>query len=128
MGKATNHPATTASNMPLSEDDFDVIVFKILSYAYACVRGDVLPYHEKAYEIAGCNFTYFKAATLSMLNDGFINEECITQTGATYLRDDNNMAKVKSFLGGAWDSVVDDAVQATRCIKRNKCVPSGEKR
>ena len=115
----------------MSADDFDVIVYKALSYVYACIKAGAIPSVDKAQEVAGCNDVYWASAVRSMLADGYImgaSVDCeytgamavtagpgfgITQKGAQYLRDNSKMREAARFLGKAFEKVLDVAVKAT---------------
>lgn len=43
----------------MPSNDFDVILYKILSYAYECLKMDVQPSVAKARELSGVGETYF---------------------------------------------------------------------
>ncbi|MCL2679907.1 MAG: YjcQ family protein [Coriobacteriia bacterium] len=115
----------------MSADDFDVIVFKILEYLYACLKEGVSPNIDKARDVAGCNKVYFAAVISSMLDDGYvggvaikawggdvvnIDKVNITQAGAQYLSESGKMAKVRDFLGEAWKPALATAIQATLAL------------
>lgn len=118
----------------MSFDDFDVIVYKVLEYIYACLKEGVQPSLAKAQEIAKCNDIYWTHVIQSMKNDELIQGVIIksyldagnstliednlgiTQKGASYLRDNSNMQKVKSFLGKAFIPILEAAVLATKAL------------
>ncbi len=96
----------------MSNDDFDVIVYKVLAYILACAKDNVVPSITKAQELAQCNDVYWSMVIRSMLADGCITgasvdsyvdgsvdvsagtELSITQKGAAYLKDNSRMKEV----------------------------------
>lgn len=116
-------------------DDFDVIVYKVLSYIYACLRKGVYPNLDKAQEIARCNDVYWKSVIRSMCDDGYLIGICfkeyldkgltpmaspkelgISQKGARYLKENSKMAEVKKHLGAAFEKMLEAAIAATACL------------
>lgn len=116
-------------------DDFDVIVCKVLSYIYACLRKGVYPNLDKAQEIAQCNDVYWKSVIRSMHDDGYLlgvtfreyldkgmtptanpKELGITQKGARYIEENSKMAEAKRFLGTAFEKTLEIAIAASRCL------------
>lgn len=118
----------------MANDDFDVIVYKALAYIMACAKADVAPRIEKAKDVAGCGNVYWAMVIRSMLADGLILGASvdsymdgttdvsagvdfgITQRGARYLRENSKMAEVARFLGAAFQSVLQVAVEATKAL------------
>ena len=118
----------------MAHDDFDVIVYKVLAYIMACAKADTVPRIDKAKEIAGCGDVYWAMVIGSMLDDGLIMGASvdsyydgttdvsatprfgITQSGARYLRENSKMAEVARFLGSAFQSVLQVAVEATKAL------------
>jgi hypothetical protein len=114
----------------MAADDFDVVVFKLLSYLYTCLKAGVEPRGAKALEISGCNSVYFKAVLKSLKNDGLINgnlsfawggdpvlfDISITQSGARYVSENAAMKKAARFLGQAFLTTLELAVAATAAL------------
>lgn len=114
----------------MDSDDFDIIVFKLLSYLYECLKQGVEPNGAKAQEVAGCNDTYFKAVLSSLKEDKMIVNNSIyewggtavvfdvtiTQAGARYLSENDRMKKVAKFLGKAFMPVLETAIKATMAL------------
>lgn len=113
----------------MSKDDFDVIVYKVLSYLYACIKAGVEPSLDKAHEVAGCNDVYWNAVFADMLEGKLIAATAIkawgepiyldvriTSTGAAYLRDNSRMAAAGSFLGKAFEKVLESAIASTMAL------------
>ncbi|MGI6206231.1 MAG: YjcQ family protein [Anaerovoracaceae bacterium] len=104
----------------MAKDDYDVVVFKILTYLYACLKRktlfddaafkqvidkqnvadeyltDILHMMDEEGLITGLNFTKPWAGTYILLND-FCDMK-ITQAGIHYLKENSGMAKVKDTL------------------------------
>jgi hypothetical protein len=116
----------------MSYDDYDVIVYKVLKYIYQCLKAGVYPSLDKAQELTRCNDVYWLHVIQSMLNDGYIQGVKIpeylgndakpiaepkalglSQKGAQYLTNNSKMAEVKSFLGKAFEGVIEVAIKAT---------------
>lgn len=117
----------------MGKDDFEVIAFKVLSYAYACIKAGVVPSWAKAEEVAGCNPVYFAAIIGSLSDSGYIrtvkvfsdmngepldfsDELTITIQGTDYLRENSRMQKVAKFLGKAFEKALEIAVSATMAL------------
>lgn len=119
----------------MSYDDYDVIVYKVLKYIYQCLKAGVYPSLDKAQEITRCNDVYWLQVIQSMVNDGYLQGVKIpdylgndakpianprslglTQKGAQYLDNNSTMAEVKTFLGKAFDKIIDIAIKATMAI------------
>lgn len=83
---------------------------------------------DRAWEIAGCPpEDYWKAVLASLQADGYLRVNdarydilgkvitpgscAITMDGAAYVRDNSDMAKVKAFLGKAFEKMLDAAIQ-----------------
>jgi len=52
----------------MAKDDFDVIAYKILAYAYACLKQGVAASTDKACEVAKVNEVYFFAVLESLID------------------------------------------------------------
>lgn len=116
----------------MSYDDFDVIVYKLLSYLYECLKNDITPNAIKAQEIAKCNNTYFAAVIKSLKQDGYVTgnftsawggdivtfDISITQSGARYLSEDSQMEAVSAWLGKAFSAILEAAIKATIALSQ----------
>lgn len=118
----------------MSYDDFDVIVYKVLKYVYACMKQGVQPSLEKAQEIAKCNDVYWSHVVRSMVDSGYIqgvrfqqyldqppvpfarNTLGISQQGARYLEENSKMHEVSQFLGSAFEKVLEAAIKSTMSL------------
>ena len=114
----------------MAHDDFSVIAYKVLAYAYRCIRDGVTPSWGKAEEVAGCNPIYFAAVATSLMRSGYLAEAkpyrdangdiigwggdlSVTLEGTAYLEENSKMAEVRGFLGKAFESVLRVAVEST---------------
>lgn len=117
----------------MAHDDFSVIAYKVLAYAYRCIRDGVTPSWCKAEEIAGCNPIYFAAVATSLMRSGYLAEAkpyrdasgdvigwggdlSVTLEGTAYLEENSKMAEVRGFLGKAFESVLKVAVESTLAL------------
>lgn len=117
----------------MAPDDFSVIAYKVLSYAYECVREGVEPSWEKAEELAKCNPLYFRTVVQSLVDSGYLADtkpftdmsgEClgwseplrVTLEGVDFIENNSAMGKVKRFLGKAWEGVLSIAINATAAL------------
>lgn len=115
----------------MSNSDFDVVAYKILSYAYECARAGAVPSWSKAEEVAGCNPLLFRTVARSLGEDGYIgaaypgvnpvdgsngcwsDELRVTRSGVRFLEDNSSMGRVRTFLGSAFKTVLSAAIEAT---------------
>ena len=113
----------------MAADDFDVVVFKVLSYLYQCIKDGVEPNPDKAQEFARINPVYWHAVvsdlvdrklaaatTVKFLGKTQYHDLRITSAGVDYLSESPKMRKVKDFLGSALDVAVHVAVEATKAL------------
>lgn len=117
----------------MSHDDFAVIAYKILAYAYKCLKEGIEPSWDKAMDVAGCNPVYFAAVVSSLVQSGYIADAApfkdargdvigwrgdltLTLEGAEFLETNSKMAKVRGFLGRAFEASLKAAIEATMAI------------
>ena len=117
----------------MAKDDFEVVAYKVLAYAYACLKAGVVASTAKALEIAGINGVYFAAVLGSLASKGLIDDvpmframngdvvcfgEHITATmdGAACLCEDGRMAEAGRFLGPEFGKVLEAAVESTMAL------------
>lgn len=113
----------------MAADDFDVVVFKVLSYLYQCIKAGVEPNPDKAQEFAKINPVYWRAiisdlvdrklvaaTVLKTMGETRYYDLRITSAGVDYLGESPKMRKVKEFLGAALDVAVHVAVEATKAL------------
>lgn len=110
----------------MSADDYEVVVYKVLTYLYACLKAGVEPSTPKAKEVAGVNDVYWDSVMQWMFAKGLVTAVVangwhgraysgvqITGDGAMYVKDNSKMAEVKAFLGKAFETVIEGAIAAT---------------
>jgi hypothetical protein len=119
----------------MSKDDYHVIVFKVLTYFYECLKAGVVPKLEKASELASVEPVYWGNIVSMMLENGYIADvsrtryKCadpqdqiwvgrprITENGIEYLMTNSLMAKAKTLLGETFFAVVQTAIAATQML------------
>lgn len=111
----------------MAQDDFDVIAYKVLAYVYRCLKEGKQVDLDKVWETAGCPpEDYWKAVLASLRADGYLRVNdprydilgnvitpgscAITLSGATCVRDNSEMARVRTFLGKAFEKTLDAAI------------------
>ncbi len=110
----------------MAADDYEVIVYKVLSYLYACIKSGVRPSVAKAKELANVNDVYWDVVVQGMLDKGLITavpmrgwhssdylNMQITADGAFYVKENSKMTEVRAFLGRAFEAIIESAVAAT---------------
>lgn len=113
----------------MAADDFDVVVYKVLSYLYQCIREGVAPSPEKAQEFAKINPVYWRAVVSDLVDRKLIGATVLRTTGETryydlritsagvdFLSESPKMRKSKDFLGSALDAVLHVAIEATKAL------------
>lgn len=117
----------------MAKDDFDVIAYKILAYAYACLKQGVAASTDKACEVAKVNEVYFFAVLESLIDEKLIRDVNITKDmdgnvilysptitltldGARYIKENSRMTKVRDFLGKAFEHVLKISVDSTMAL------------
>ncbi len=108
----------------MAPESYHVAMFKALSYLYACIEAGVEPSAAKAEEVTGINPVFYRSVIGDMADCGYVRADLkgmgsysglsITAKGVKFLRDDADMADVRSYLGSACSSLIDRAVGATR--------------
>jgi len=117
----------------MSKDDYHVVLYKVLSYFYECLKAGASPILEKAQELAAIDPTYWRNALQMALDSGYIagiersrykgarpeeqvwlGSPRITEKGIEYLMENSLMAKAKTLLGEAWTLIVETAVAVTK--------------
>jgi hypothetical protein len=119
----------------MSRDDFHVVLYKVLTYLYECLKAGVIPRLEKAQELADVNLGYWNSVVEIMLENDYVtgiqrtryksappDEQLwlgnprITEKGITYLAENSLMAKAKDFLGDVWPTILQTAVTVTKNV------------
>lgn len=113
----------------MAADDFDVVIFKVLSYLYQCIKDGVEPNPDKAQEFAKTNPVYWRAVVSDLVDRKLVAATVvrtlgetryydlrITSAGVEYLGESPRMRKAREFLGAALDAAVRVAVEATKAL------------
>lgn len=99
----------------MSHDDMHVIMYKILSYLYECMKGGEEPNRANVENLAlGINYSYWCSIVQQLVERGYVkgfivshadNEvrvtvanPTVTMDGVEFLMDNSLMAKAKKFL------------------------------
>jgi hypothetical protein len=117
----------------MSKDDFHVILYKVLSYLYECLKAGIAPSIEEARALADVNSAYWGNALQMMCDSGYVTGICrssykerkaeeqdwlgtpaITEKGIGHLMENSLMAKAKDLLGDAWPGIVSAAAAFTK--------------
>lgn len=115
----------------MAKDDFEVIAYKLLAYLYGCLKADSEPNFYNAKELAQCSEMYMCVVVASLLDKGLVmgsfirdmngdiigvDSINITLDGASYLKDNSTMQKVKNYLGNAFIPTLTAAIEITKLI------------
>lgn len=115
----------------MAPDDYAVVAYKILSYLYECIKGDVEPNIEKAREVAKVGDAYFHSVVDCLISKGYAAGGCardmngtimdvfslsVTLDGVEFLEENAKMRKVSEFLGKAFEKTLSVAVAATAML------------
>lgn len=110
----------------MSKDDMHVVIYKILTYLYQCLKEGVKPNVQQAQKICNINPIYWNAVVDDCIDKGYIKvpikspftevyyELRITSDGVEYLDEAKPMNKVKQVIGEAFDVVLKSAVEISR--------------
>lgn len=112
----------------MAKDDYHVIVYKILLYLYGCLQRKIVfdqAVYDKTIEKTRINAEYLKDIYLMMYDEGLISGISVTQVwggtrlmvseesemkitplGIEYLKDNDQMKKVREYLIGAAETIV----------------------
>lgn len=110
----------------MAKDDYDVIVYKVLVYYYACLKREII-FEKKVFEetvVKGINQSYFNTVLYFMKEEGLItgltftnawggehilisslNDAEIAPDGIHYLKDNSKMKAVGEHLKEAVDVI-----------------------
>ncbi len=108
----------------MASDDYAVVMYKVLSYLYQCLKDGVEPSPAKAQELAGVNPVYYKAVAADLVDCGYARRDVlfcdgstrglsITAKGVQHLEESPRMEAAKRFLGESFKAVLKAAVEAT---------------
>lgn len=109
----------------MAEDDFEVIVYKALSFLYECIKKGVDASAEEVKELTGCNDVYWNVVLESLRDDGLLtvyeygyaSDRCglkirITGDGMWHLLNDSDMKAASRSVGERYRAELLAAVQA----------------
>lgn len=116
----------------MSAESFDAVLYRVLAYCYACMEAGADPDLQRMREVSGVNPVFFDRVMRSAIHDGYVSgfsyaafiysakdvltaePGCgITREGASFLANDESMAKVRKALGDVFQNVLAGLVQAT---------------
>lgn len=110
----------------MAKDDMHVVIYKILTYLYQCLKEGVEPNVYQAQKICGINPVYWNAVVDDCIDKGYIKVPIkspfaetytnlrITSDGVEYLDDAKPMNKVKHVIGETFEVVLKSAIEVTR--------------
>lgn len=110
----------------MAKDDYPVVIYKILTYLYQCLKQGVKPDVAQAQKLTGINNIYWHSVVCDCIERGLIRTTIkdpfassytninITFKGVEFLEKNSNMAKVKRTLGEAFQTVLTTAIQAAK--------------
>lgn len=121
----------------MSSDEYEVVAFKVLSYLYACMKAGKRVDVAAMRWLAGVNEAYFGMVVRGLQDRGLVSgfafdglsgcvidspslaamrDPSVTMDGAVYVRENSRMAKVRGFLGHAFDVALGAAVSAATSL------------
>lgn len=110
----------------MAKDDMHVVIYKILSYLYQCLKEGIDPNIEQAQKICGINEVYWNAVVDDCIDRKYIKVPIrdpfakahtmlrITSDGVEYLDNAKPMHKVKNVIGKAFEVVLQNAIEITK--------------
>ena len=110
----------------MAKDDMHVVIYKILTYLYQCLKEGVEPNVRQAQKLCGINAVYWNAVVDDCIDNGYIKVPVktlfgngyeklrITSAGVEYLDDAKPMNKVKQVLGEAFEVVLKSAIEVSK--------------
>ncbi len=116
----------------MAKDDLPVIIYKLLEYIYACMKGEIEPTVEQAKELCACNETMFDAAVVEAIDNGFVrgierkfyysgpeilfSAARLTLKGSEYLLENSTMSRAKDIAGEAFRVALTQAIAIGRRV------------
>lgn len=110
----------------MAKDDMHVVIYKVLTYLYQCLKEGVTSNVQQAQKLCDVNPIYWNAVVDDCIDKGYIkvltkspyvsayNELRITSDGVEYLDNSKPMNKVKQVIGEAFEVVLKSAVEISR--------------
>lgn len=112
----------------MATSEFNTVLFKVLFYAYECLKAGVEPDIAKARELADVNERYFTTVIKEAVNEGYLSGiefrsflDCpepamiainwsITHKGAEHIDTNDQMKSVSSLMSTAFGAAVSTAI------------------
>ena len=110
----------------MAKDDMHVVIYKILTYLYQCLKEGVEPNVHEAQRICGINPVYWNAVVNDCIEKGYIRVPFkspftgtyerleVTSDGVEYLEVNKMMNKVKNVIGEAFEVVLRSAIEISK--------------
>ena len=110
----------------MAKDDMEVIIYKILSYLYRCLREDIKPHLEDicyASDLLDINENYWNAVMHEIISNGFVHDIVevptskgakveftinprISMQGVEFLHENSGMKNAQEVVGKAFEIVL----------------------
>ena len=119
----------------MSKDDFHVILYKILSYFYECLKEGIEPSIWQARELVKVNEAYWSNVVIMAYQGGYIEgiyiphhrdardqkwyaspDLKITERGIAYLQENSLMHEAGKLLGRAFWCTLENAIALTKLL------------
>lgn len=109
----------------MAKDDMLVVIYKILTYLYQCLKDGVNPNVNQAQKLCDINPVYWNAVIDDCIDRGFIKVPMqspflkeyrdlrITSLGVEYLEEAKPMNKIKHAIGEAFEIALRNAIEIT---------------
>ena len=110
----------------MAKDDMHVVIYKILTYLYQCIKDGVNPNANQAQKLCDINPVYWNAIVEDCVDRGFIKTPCqtassqslrrwrITFSGVEYLEESSSMNKIKHAIGESFEIALRNAIEITK--------------
>lgn len=110
----------------MTKDDMHVVVYKILTYLYQCLKDGVKPNIKQAQKLCEINPLYWNAVIDNCIDRGLIkvpfkspfkdvyDDLQITLDGVEYLEDAKPMNRVNRIIGEAFEVVLKSAIEVSK--------------
>ena len=110
----------------MAKDDMHVVIYKVLTYLYQCLKEGIKPNVYQAQKVCDINAVYWNAVVQDCIEHKYIavpfkdpftetyTELRITSDGVEYLENAKPMNKVKQFIGKAFEIVLKNAIEITK--------------
>ncbi len=110
----------------MAKDDMHVVIYKILTYLYQCLKEGVEPNVQQAQKICGINPVYWNAVVGECIDCGYIKVPVkrlfdseydklkITLNGVEYLEESKPISRVRQVIGEAFEAVLKSAIEVSK--------------